>query len=316
MVDVDYAKAGPRDLCMDITVTNAGPAAATLHLLPTLWFRNTWSWGYTDHPKPSMRLGAGRIIADHSRSGPLVLVGEGDPEALFCENETNAERLFGVGGVSPYPKDGINDHLIAGAPTVNPEHHGTKAALHYEVTVRAGESKRIRVRLVGVPHPALDADPSEVSRVPIDLGDEFDAVLAARRTEADAFYDAVIPADREGEEYRIARQAFAGLLWSKQFYHYDVSRWLAGDPGQPTPPPGRGDVRNGRLAAPEQPRRDLDAGPLGVPVVRRLGPRLPLRHPRPHRRRSSPNSNWSCCCGSGTCIPTGSCRRMSGTSPT
>ncbi len=245
VVTVDYAKAAPRDLLMNISVTNAGPETATLHVLPTLWFRNTWSWEYADHPEPSMRLTAGRIVADHSRSGPLVLVGDGSPEPLFCENENNAERLFGVPNSTPYPKDGINDHVVSGAATVDPEHHGTKAALHYPVTVAPGETTRIRVRLVGVPHPALDADPGAVSAAPIDLAEGFDSVLAARRAEADAFFAAVIPRDPAGEEYRVARQAFAGLLWGKQFYHYDVSRWLSGDPGQPPPPPGRGEIRNG-----------------------------------------------------------------------
>ncbi|WP_395729077.1 MGH1-like glycoside hydrolase domain-containing protein [Nakamurella sp.] len=222
VVTVDYAKGGPRDLLMNVTVENAGPDEATIHVLPTLWFRNTWSWGYSDHPKPSMRLAAGR-----------------------CENETNTARLFGGENGTPYPKDGINDHVLHGADTVNPEHHGTKAALHYTLTVPPGGSARVRVRLVGVPHPALDADPTAVATQPIDLAEEFDTTLAARRTEADAFYDAAIPVERDREEYRVARQAFAGLLWGKQFYHYDVSRWLDGDPGQPVPPPGRGRIRNG-----------------------------------------------------------------------
>ncbi len=245
VVTVDYAKAGPRDLLMNITVDNAGPDEATIHVLPTLWFRNTWSWGYSDHPKPSMRLAAGRVVGDHSRSGPLVLVGEGDPEYLFCENETNAARLFGGQNTTHYPKDGINDHVLHGADTVNPDHHGTKAALHYTLTVPAGGQARVRVRLVGVPHPALDADSAALTTHPIDVADGFDATLADRRAEADAFYDAAIPVAREQEEYRVARQAFAGLLWGKQFYHYDVNRWLDGDPGQPVPPPGRGLIRNG-----------------------------------------------------------------------
>src|SRR6478609_5877082 len=245
VVTVDYAKAGPRDLLMNITVENTGPDEATVHVLPTLWFRNTWSWGYTDHPKPSMRLAAGRIVGDHSRSGPLVLTGEGDPEPLFCDNETNVARLYGGSNTTPYPKDGINDHVLHGAATVNPEHHGTKAALHYTLTVPAGGTRRVRVRLVGVPHPALDADPTALATHPIDLADEFDATLATRRAEAEAFYDAAIPVGRDSEEYRVARQAFAGLLWGKQFYHYDVIRWHQGDPGQPAPPPGRGLIRNG-----------------------------------------------------------------------
>jgi hypothetical protein len=245
VVTVDYAKAAPRDLTMRITVENAGPQEATLDVLPTLWFRNTWLWGYDEHPKPTMQLDGDRIVASHSRSGPLVMVGDGDPRALFCENETNTERLFGQPNSTPYPKDGINDHVIHGTHTVNPLREGTKAALHYRVTVPAGGSRQIRVRLVGVPHPALDADPLGPSVAPIDLGRGFDAVMKARKAEADAFYRLVIPAAVPAQEALVARQAFAGLLWAKQFYHYDVKRWLAGDPGQPPPPPGRGQIRNG-----------------------------------------------------------------------
>jgi len=246
VVTVDYAKAGPRDLLMNITVHNAGPDQATIDVVPTLWFRNTWSWGYTDHPKPHMQWAKDRIVADHSRSGPLVLVGEGDPDPLFCENETNAARLFGAANETACPKDGINDHLLHGADTVSAERRGTKGALHYRLTVPPGGTSRVRVRLVGVPHPALDVDPSGLAADRIDVGDEFDRILAERRAEADAFYDAVIPVDRDAEQYRVARQAFGGLLWGKQFYHYDVTRWLSGDPGQPPPPPGRISIRNGR----------------------------------------------------------------------
>jgi hypothetical protein len=245
VVTVDYAKAGPRDLLMNITVSNSGPDEATVDVLPTLWFRNTWSWGYTDHPKPTMRWATDRIVADHSRSGPLVMVGDGAPEPLFCENETNAARLFGTTDATPYPKDGINDHLLHDAATIAPDRSGTKGALHYRLTVPPGGTGRVRVRLVGVPHPALDVDPTDLAADRIDVGDGFDRILADRRAEADAFYDTVLPVARDGEEYRVARQAFAGLLWAKQFYHYDVTRWLNGDPGQPLPPPGRGSIRNG-----------------------------------------------------------------------
>ncbi len=245
VVTVDYAKDGPRDLAMRITVENAGPEEATLHVLPTLWFRNTWSWGYDDHPKPTLRLDGNRIVGFHSRSGPLVLAGEGTPEPLFCENETNDARLFGGRNSTPYPKDGINDHVVAGTQSVNPAHEGTKAALHYTVTVPPGGSTVLKARLVGVPHPALDVDPAGPSAAPIDLGAGFDAVVTARKAEADAFYSAVIPEHVSPEEALVARQALAGLLWGKQFYHYDVKRWLAGDPGQPAPPPGRGQIRNG-----------------------------------------------------------------------
>ncbi len=245
VVTVDYAKDGPRDLLMRITVENAGPDEATLHVLPTLWFRNTWSWGYPDHPVPHLRWAGDRIIGDHSRSGPLVLAGDGDPEPLFCDNETNDERLFGGSNASAYPKDGINDHVVNGSATINPARVGTKAALHYAVSVPAGGSSVIRVRLAGVPHPALDADAEAPGRATIDVGRGFDEVVATRKTEADQFYASVLPEHLTDDAAVVARQAFAGLLWAKQFFHYDVKRWLSGDPGQPTPPPGRGAVRNG-----------------------------------------------------------------------
>ena len=246
VVTVDYAKAAPRDLVMLVTVENAGPDEATIDVLPTIWFRNTWSWGYDDHPKPTLRLDGNRIVGSHSRSGPLVLTGDGAPEPLFCENETNDQRLFGTANTSRYPKDGINDHVVNNADdAVNPLQEGTKAALRYRLTVQPGESAQVRVRLVGVPHPALDVDPLGPSIAPIDLGAGYDQVLQARRSEADEFYDAVLPAHCSADEKDVARQAFAGLLWGKQFYHYDVKRWLAGDPGQPPPPAGRGAIRNG-----------------------------------------------------------------------
>ncbi|WP_211368098.1 MGH1-like glycoside hydrolase domain-containing protein [Microbacterium rhizomatis] len=254
IVTVDYAKAGPRDLLMNITVENPSSDEATLHVLPTLWFRNTWAWG-DDNPTPDLRWDAGRIIGQHSRSGPLVLSGAGSPDPLFCDNETNEALLFGAGNRTPYPKDGINDHVVSGAATVNPDRHGTKAALHYTVTVPAGGSTSIRVRLVGGEPTDAGLDQSAVVASPLEPADGFDAdgfdadgfdaIIAARRAEADAFYAGVIPAERSPEEYLVARQAFAGLLWGKQFYHYDVTRWITGDPGQPAPPPGRGGVRNG-----------------------------------------------------------------------
>lgn len=245
VVNVDFAKAGPRDLLMSITVQNVGPAAATIDVLPTLNFRNTWSWGYPNHPKPTLRRVGGRIIGDHSVSGPLALVGEGTPEFLFCDNETNAPKLFGAQATTPYPKDGINDYVVDGADSVNPAQEGTKAALRYQVTLAPGASTRIRVRLVGAASLGIDADSSPLATSPVDVAAGFDAVLAERRTEADQFYDGVIPVPRGCEEYQVARQAFARLLWGKQFYHYDVARSLAGDPGQPPPPPGRGKIRNG-----------------------------------------------------------------------
>ena len=236
VVTVDYAKAGPADLLMRITVENAGPEEATLHVLPQLWYRNTWSWGYPDHEPPRLSSHESRVVGRSGRSGRLVLVSDGDPVLLFCENETNTQRLYGEPGPTAYPKDGVNDHVVHGLDTVDPGHTGTKAALHHVVTVPAGESRVVRVRLVGGDEP----DP-----MPVDVGVQFDDVMATRETEADAFYASLPPASCSPDEAAVLRQAMAGLLWSKQFFHYDVERWLDGDPGQPTPPPGRGAIRNG-----------------------------------------------------------------------
>jgi hypothetical protein len=235
VVTVDYAKAGPHDLLMCITVENAGPDPATLHVLPTLWFRNTWAWETTDEDRPRLQDVDGAVVGHHSRVGKLVLSGDGTPELLFCENETNTRRLYGATDGPAHPKDGINDHIVAGAASVNPGKQGTKAALHYELTVPGGGTRVIRVRLVGGPDGSAG----------VDLADGYDAVLAARRAEADAFYSVLTPERCTAEEARVLRQAFAGLLWSKQFFHFDVERWLDGDPSQPVPPPGRGAIRNG-----------------------------------------------------------------------
>jgi hypothetical protein len=237
VVSVDYAKAGPHDLLMRITVENAGPEEATLHVLPTLWYRNVWSWGYPEATTPVLRAEGGRIIGTHSRSGVLAMAGDGGAPSLFCDNETNTVRLFGEAvGTTPYPKDGINDHVVSGADTVNPAQRGTKAALHYSLTVPAGGTATVRVRLFG-------ADNAETE--PLDVGAGFDAVMNARKADADGFYAALTPPTCDVHEAEVLRQAYAGLLWSKQFFHYDVRRWLTGDPGQPTPPPGRGAIRNG-----------------------------------------------------------------------
>ncbi len=231
VVTVDYAKAAPDDICMAIHVENAGPDSATLHVLPTLWFRNTWSWGTSD-TKPALRAaGTAGVMAEHSRLGSYALCGDGDPVVLVCDNETNNEKLYGVANTSPYPKDGIGDHVIHGAATVNPAGVGTKAALWYRLDVPPGGQVTVRLRL------AAGAAP--------DLGTSWDDTMAARQAEADGFYADLTPAERTPDEASVLRQALSSLLWSKQFYAYDVSRWLSGDPGQPPPPPGRGEIRNG-----------------------------------------------------------------------
>ncbi|GIG62157.1 glucosidase [Longispora fulva] len=234
-VTVDYAKSSPTDLCVLVTVANRGPEAATLHVLPHLWFRNTWSWGTPFRDRVPRIAGEGnRLVGRHQLLGEITLAGDGEPRRLYCDNESNAPRLWGQGPRTAYPKDGINDHVVHGAETVNPEEEGTKAALHYVLDVPAGGSREIRLRLklTGTGSGA-HADPG------CDLGAAFDAVLTARRAEADAFYDDLIPAHASRAERAVARAAFAGLMWGKQFYHFDVARWLTGDPTSAPPPEGR-----------------------------------------------------------------------------
>jgi hypothetical protein len=226
-ITVDYAKAAADDIVARVTVRNAGPDSATLHVLPTLWFRNTWAWGLDDR-KPSISLVDGALVTDHHAQSSMRLTGDGSPEFLFCDNETNSHRLWSVDG-EPYPKDAINDRVVQGAETTNPAEVGTKAALWYELDVAAGASEQVVIRL------SRDAAPTAESSA---------AVLAAREIEADEFYAALTPADASGDEAMVLRQALSGMLWSKQFYHYDVARWLDGDPGQPPPPAGREHGRN------------------------------------------------------------------------
>ena len=226
-ITVDYAKADPEDLCVLVSVRNAGAQRATLQMLPTLWFRNRWSWDF-DTVKPSITTpGAAQLQVEDAQLGTLVLVGDGEPEALFCDNETNTERLWSQPGPA-YPKDGIGDHVVSGAATVNPAQTGTKAALRYALTVEPGETAEVRLRLA----PRAGA-----------VGDQHATILTARAAEADAFYGSIAPAATD-DERRVMRQAFAGMLWSKQFYRYDVQRWLDGDPTQPPPPASRRTGRN------------------------------------------------------------------------
>jgi len=241
ITEVHYAKADPGDLLMVVSVTNAGPDQATLHVLPTAWFRNTWAWD-PGAPRPSLAAaGEGTAVIGHPFLGALELSAAPAPDGarpvmLFCENETNTARLFGAPPVTPYPKDGINDHVLHGAATVNPAQAGTKCAFWYQLTVPPGQTAELRLRLRPAAAPA-PADP---------LGAGFDQVIAARRAEADEFYTELTPAGASADEAMVMRQAFAGLLWSKQLYYYDVARWLDGDPAQPVPPEQRLTGRNSR----------------------------------------------------------------------
>jgi Mannosylglycerate hydrolase MGH1-like glycoside hydrolase domain len=242
ITEVHYAKASPTDLLMVVSVTNAGPDTDTLHVLPTAWFRNTWSWDI-GAPKPVIEAaGATAARLEHPFLGTLELVADAGPAgtkptALFCENETNTERLFGGQPMTPFPKDGINDHVIHGAATVNPEGLGTKCAFWYTLELTPGGTAEIRIRL----RPW-----GSTPKGPAAFGQDFQRVIAARQAEADEFYADLTPEAAGEDEARVMRQAFAGLLWSKQFYYYDVGRWLDGDPAQPPPPPARHYGRNSR----------------------------------------------------------------------
>jgi hypothetical protein len=240
VIDVDYAKADPTDVLMRVRVTNAGREAAMLHVLPTLWFRNRWAWG-DEVTKPSLRSDGQMLIAEEPRLGRYALALGADPDGappaiLVCENETNAARLFGAAPSCPYPKDGIGDHVLHGADSVNPEGVGTKAAAWYRLTVAAGESAELRLRLGACAEP-----PRSSRRL---LGRTFDRVMELREREADEFYDELAPGDCTRDERAVMRQAFAGTIWGKQYYGYDVARWLDGDPGQPVPPASRLSGRN------------------------------------------------------------------------
>ena len=237
-VVVEYAKAAPDDLLIRIHVTNRGPEPAEIHLLPTLWYRNTWSWDTAGPERPVLRAGPGGpghavVEGEHPSLGARWLYCEGAPELLFTENETNAARLYGVPNAGPYVKDGIDDYVVHGRQeAVNPARAGTKVAPRYRLTLGPGATRTTRLRLTNTPMPG---DP---------FGQVFDAIVAERLREADDFYATVIPRELSDDARRVMRQAFAGLLWSKQFYHYYVRRWLEGDPAGPPPPPERGGGRN------------------------------------------------------------------------
>ncbi len=236
-VTVEYAKASPNDVFARINVANHGPEAATLHLLPTLLFRNTWSWRSGSY-KPSIVReethlpGVGLVVADHERIGRYRLYCDAPDELLFTENETNFERLFGVANATPYVKDGIGACVAGGRrDAVNPNGTGTKVAAHYFLQIQPGETKTVRLRLTG---GGDVADPFA----------ELDDVVEKRRIEADEFYAAVANVPLSDDLRAIQRQAFAGILWSKQFYYYVVQEWLEGDPAMPPPPPQRKFGRN------------------------------------------------------------------------
>ena len=220
-VFVEYAKNAPEDMLIQITVCNRGPEAASIHVLPTLWFRNTWSWS-PGAPKPVLKKDSGTkgarvIAATDGELGDRFLYCEGEVPLLFTENETNNQRIFGEPNAGQYVKDGINDCVVAGTQgVVNPEETGTKASAHYQITVGAGGTATIRLRL-------SDQLPSHVNDP---FGKEFAEILQARRSDADEFYRSITPNGISADTASVMRQALAGMLWSKQYFGFDLNKWL------------------------------------------------------------------------------------------
>ena len=218
-VFVEYAKPAPADVLCQISVCNCGPEAATLHVLPTMWFRNIWTW-WPGVRKAHLRQIGGQngpvVEAVHAEVPTFYLYCEGDVPLLFTENETNAERIFGTPSASPYVKDGINNCVVNGKhDAVNPSHEGTKVSAHYQVDVEAGKTATIRVRI-------SESNPAEIG----DPFHDFSAIMKTRQGEADEFYNAITPERANEDEARVMRQALAGMLWTKQYFAFDVDKWL------------------------------------------------------------------------------------------
>jgi mannosylglycerate hydrolase MGH1-like protein len=234
-VFVEYAKATPSDTSIQITLCNRGPDTAALHVLPTLWFRNTWTW-WPEQPKPSLREvkgngGVATVAASHAELGDYFLQCEGSPRLLFTENETNNERVFGTPNATPYVKDGIGNCVVAGRQeAVNRNQRGTKAAAHYQLSVGGGSTTVIRLRLGS-------SAPDNT------FGDRFAETIEERRREADEFYRAITPTRVPKDAADVMRQALAGMLWSKQYFFFDVDKWLEEHGADPMGPSTR-EVRN------------------------------------------------------------------------
>src|SRR6516165_8888383 len=253
-VFAEYAKASENDILIRLTIANRGPEKAALHLLPTLWFRNTWSWGPVPEEstnKPSIMLERdGLVRAQHDVLGNYRLAFEGKAKPLFTENETNSARIHNYPNGQRFAKDAFHEYVVHGrGEAVNPQNTGTKFAAHYVLEIEPGKSEVVRLRVsavaggddAGLPGSTTPATALPAAKDPFA---DFNDVFALRLKEADEFYDAVIPSESDNEAKKVARQGYAGLLWSKQFYHYSIREWLSGDPAQPTPPPERHFGRN------------------------------------------------------------------------
>ncbi|MEO8428485.1 MAG: glucosidase [Verrucomicrobiota bacterium] len=269
-VFVEYAKAGPDDILMLVTVHNRGPETATIHLLPQLWFRNTWSWKNVAAKPELTATNDGSVAANHAELGSYQLYCEGRPELLFCDNETNSRRFFGQNNAQGYSKDGFHEYVIAGnQAAVNPQQTGTKAAAYYKLDVPAGASASVRLRLVAQTSKSAVSQASSLqsgqtnstpsNKTPpsrLEIGDtagwkpalrafaDFHAIIVERRREADEFYAELQKDITDADARNVQRQAFAGMIWSKQFFYYDVPEWIRGDANQPPPPSERKHGRN------------------------------------------------------------------------
>lgn len=229
-VDIEYAKAGADDILLRLTITNRGPDAAPIHVLPQVWFRNSWSW-FTDRPKPALERVDNDVVVRHETLGAYAIHFEGADEIKFCENESNNPKLFGSGETGRLYKDGFHEYLVGGRKDAVGSDRGTKAAGIYRRTVPGGANVTIQVRLsLGPPKPAPFA--------------HFDRIFRLRKAEAEAYYAELQRKVVDEDLRRIQRQAFAGVLWSKQFFYYDVTEWLDGDPAEPKPPGSRHEGRN------------------------------------------------------------------------
>lgn len=226
-VFIEYAKASVDDILMKITVFNRGGSPAPLHVLPTLWFRNTWAWGYDNgSERPVMDIHQGHAISIHHPAlGNMTLYAESPDNLLFCENETNTEKLYDASSPHRFYKDGINDFITQGSATINPANTGTKSAVHYQRTVLPGRPETFRLRLSNTRHHR-----------PFD---DFEKIFNQRMTEANQFYQELQQSIPDEERKMIHRQAMAGMIWSKQYYYFNVRKWLSGDPAGPVPPPER-----------------------------------------------------------------------------
>lgn len=230
-VYTEYAKNNRDDILIKITIYNRASQDCALNVLPTIWFRNTWAWGYDSYMPELTADSHGVIEVYHEKLGQMWLNGEGSPDTLFCENETNTVRLYNYDNGKTYFKDGINNYIVNGENTINPKKTGTKAAINYDITVKAKDCYTIRLRL---------------SKNAKNGFDDFDPIFSARVAEAEAFYAELQKNNTNPDSVMVQRQAYAGMLWTKQFYYFDVNHWLNGDPAEPKPPAQRLTGRDGK----------------------------------------------------------------------